>query len=77
MERDIVNMNYCKNEQIRAYPDISLRSYYYTCIALENNGRVIQIYPTQDGRIFENVVAWRNSIPQSAEVVPHIVVSVV
>jgi len=66
-------MNYSKNNFICAYPDPT-RDAHYACLALEDNGNVIQLYPTEDGIIFENVVEWRNSIPQSSSVIPHLMI---
>lgn len=66
-------MNYSKNDFICAYPDPT-RDTHYTCMALENNGNVIQVYPTQNGYIYENVIEWRDSIPQSSSVIPQLVI---
>jgi len=66
-------MNYSKNDFICAYPDPT-RNTHYTCIALEDNGNVIQVHPTQDGRVFEHAIEWINSLPQSANVVPRIII---
>lgn len=66
-------MIYSKNDIIRAYPNPT-RDAHYTCMALEDNGNVIQTYPTQSNHIFENVVDWVNSIPQCADVAPRMIV---
>ena len=66
-------MNYSKNDFICAYPDPT-RDTHYTCLALEDNGNVIQVHPTQDGRVYENFIEWRNSIPQSADMIPRIII---
>jgi hypothetical protein len=64
-------MKYSKNDLICAYPDPT-RDAHYTCIALEDNGKVLQVYPAPDGRDYENVVEWRDSIPQSSTIIPQL-----
>ena len=66
-------MNYSKNNFICAYPDPT-RDAHYACLVLEDNGKVIQVYPTPDGRDYENVVEWRDSIPQCSYIIPQLMI---
>jgi len=66
-------MNYSKNNFICAYPDPT-RDSHYTCLVLEDNGNVIQVYPTHDEHVYENVVEWRDSIPQSSTIIPNLII---
>jgi hypothetical protein len=66
-------MNYSKNDFICAYPDPT-RDAHYTCLALEDNGNVIQVHPTQNGHVFENMIEWRDSIPQCSYITPRIII---
>jgi hypothetical protein len=66
-------MNYSKNNLICAYPDPT-RDAHYACLVLEDNGKVIQVYPTPDDRDYENVVEWRDSIPQSSTIIPQLMI---
>jgi hypothetical protein len=66
-------MKYSKNNLICAYPDPT-RDTHYSCLVLEDNGKVIQVYPIPDGRDYENVVEWRDSIPQSSTIIPQLMI---
>lgn len=54
-------MSYSKNDLIRRFPDANSRE-HYTCVVLEDNGRVLQVKPK--GGVFKTLQAWYDSIPE-------------
>ena len=64
-------MSYFKNDLIRVYPDVS-KSSHYTCVVLEDNGRVLEVKP-HSKRVFESLDAWKECLAPSMEVRTHTV----